>query len=483
MIIRKTRIRIRILGVFFVMLLLSFSLTGIIFNIIVSQYIQNSAGLQLDEIYNNMLRFMDGERIHIIRPPAAPIDATPFEELQDSSSLPPIRRSEIRISVNVFVIDEAFNLAANQDVNDEMLKILQVLRMSGPRLSSLRNILIRTDGEAYYVSAFPTPENERIGRNYFIVYADVTGLLFFAATINTFLIVLVCVMFIISIFATFFLSNSITNPIEKLGLLASRIGQGDFTPSDFSFIDEEFENLNRALNNSARQLSIYDSNQKTFFQNVSHELRTPLMSIQCHAEGIAFGIMDNKKASETILQETNRLTELVTELLYISKIDNITTAYENTKVDLHEILRSCVQRQQSVAEKKGIRFSFDFTESAIEYKCVEKLVSRAVDNLISNAIRYASSEIILSCRRNQYRVTIGVADDGEGIKPESLPYIFDRFYKSEGGNYGIGLAIVKTIAEQHHGSVTAGNRENGGALFTIILPCELPHGSPHGSQR
>jgi len=283
-------------------------------------------------------------------------------------------------------------------------------------------------------------------------------------------IVVVCALFISTVIVTFFLSNTITRPIEKLSVLASRIGYGDFAPNDFEFKDQEFESLNIALNNSAKQLRIYDSEQKAFFQNVSHELRTPLMSIQCQAEGISFGLMEPKKASETILAEINRLSDLVTDLLYISKIDNITTVYEAVKIDLLEIIRSCAQRQQLVAEKKGIRFLFNFAETTVEYECIGELISRAVDNLISNAIRYASTEITLSCYKNQHHISISVTDNGCGVKPESLPHIFERFYKSNGGNHGIGLSIVKSIVEQHQGNITVKNNVNGGAEFSITLP-------------
>jgi signal transduction histidine kinase len=160
----------------------------------------------------------------------------------------------------------------------------------------------------------------------------------------------------------------------------------------------------------------------------------------------------------------------VTDLLYISKIDNITTVYKTAKVDLPGIIRSCAQRQELVAERKGIRFVYNFIESTVEYECAEELISRAVDNLISNAIRYASSEISLSCSKDQYQITICVTDDGSGIEPDSLPHVFERFFKGRGGNHGIGLSIVKSIVEQHQGSVTVKNKTSGGTEFTIILP-------------
>jgi len=284
------------------------------------------------------------------------------------------------------------------------------------------------------------------------------------------LFVLIGMMFFVSVIASHFLSNSITRPIEKLGNFAVGIGKGNFDTNDFEFKDIELENLNAALNKSVEQLEAYDSEQKDFFQNASHELRTPLMSIKCYAEGIVYDVMEPKKASETILQETDKLSELVTDLLYIAKIDNISTIYTAEKSDLVEIIKACAVRQQAVANKKQIRFAFHFDENSITYECVAELISRAIDNLISNAIRHAASEITLSCYKNEDNIQICVIDDGSGIESETLPHVFERFYKGKGGNTGIGLSIVKSIVDQHKGHVRAENSNDGGAVFTITLP-------------
>jgi len=283
-------------------------------------------------------------------------------------------------------------------------------------------------------------------------------------------IILISIMFLMAVIVTYFLANSLTRPIEKLGRFALTIGQGDFIPNDFQFQEMELEDLNMALNKSVKQLGEYDSEQKAFFQNASHELRTPLMSIKCYAEGISFGIMEPKQASETILAETDKLADLVTDLLYISKIDNITTAYTSAEADLTKLLRDSAMRQEAVAAKRHIRFSFDFGESPIQYTCVSELLARAIDNLISNAIRYATSEITLSCHKKAGCIEVCVADDGAGIAPDAISHVFERFYKGSDGNHGIGLSIVKSIVEQQGGQITASNSDRGGAVFIITLP-------------
>jgi len=135
-----------------------------------------------------------------------------------------------------------------------------------------------------------------------------------------------------------------------------------------------------------------------------------------------------------------------------------------------DILRSCAERQRAIASKEGKSISFDFNEPSIENECISELISRAFDNLISNAIRYAKSKIILSCHKDTQKITISVTDDGDGIEPQAIPFIFERFYKGSNGNHGIGLSIVKSIVEQHNGSISAENKEGGGASFIIKLP-------------
>jgi len=310
-------------------------------------------------------------------------------------------------------------------------------------------------------------EGEATLYDYQYLYNETTGII---GRVSIIFIILICIMFLMAVIVTYFLANSLTRPIEKLGDFALNIGRGDFSQNDFQFQEEELEDLNMALNKSAKQLAEYDSEQKAFFQNASHELRTPLMSIKCYAEGISFGVMEPKQASETILTETDKLSDLVTDLLYISKIDNITTVYTKSETNLMELLRDSAERQKALADRKQISFSFNFDDLPVQYTCVKELLVRAVDNLISNAVRYAKSEIVLSCHKEEGNIVLSVADDGTGVTPEAMPHIFERFYKGADGNHGIGLSIAKTIIEQLGGLISAKNRDSGGAEFTIVLP-------------
>jgi signal transduction histidine kinase len=304
---------------------------------------------------------------------------------------------------------------------------------------------------------------------FIVYYVDITDLVRFTNSINFLLISLVGSIWLMSVVVTTVLAGTLVRPLRYLGRFAERIGRGDFSPSDTVFHEIEFQNLSQSLNRTARQLTQYDNEQKTFVQNVSHELRTPLMSIKCYAEGIQYGLMPPEKASKTILEETDRLSDLVDDILYISRIDNITPASTYERVDLRRVVENCVNQQRVVAENRNVIIIVDNDDKPVTVSCVAKQVTRAVNNLISNAIRYAAAAVTVSCRTASGTAIITVTDDGPGISPEILPRVFERFHKGEGGHNGIGLSIVKSVAEQHRGSVTAENNETG-AAFTITLP-------------
>ena len=458
----KYRIRTRVMAAFSVMLFLIFSIIGISFNIVVWRFIHGNAAAELDRSINTVQESM--------RITGAVLQEIPVELLNFRPPSIMFRRNDFRIESNMVVVDAFYQPLGGQIFSDRSLEIIEAINVRGIDLDGARNRMISTDSGTYFFSSLHIPFFATDEGAYWVFYADITGLTNFASRINMFLIILVCVMFIATAAAAFFLSKSFTGPIQKLSTLALNIGRGDFTPRDYMFVDREFDDLNTVLNKSARQLAVYDIEQKSFFQNVSHELRTPLMTIQCYAEGISCGLMEPENASSTILTETARLNEMVKDLLYISKIDNITSAYEVTSVDLLRTIQECAERQQAVADRKNIQFIFKFSEPAVYYDCVGELISRAVENLISNAIRYAVSKITLTCKKDTEKTEIIVMDDGAGIKEEIMPHIFERFYKGEDGNYGIGLSIVKSIIEQHGGTVNAENISEGGAAFTVSLP-------------
>ena len=208
--------------------------------------------------------------------------------------------------------------------------------------------------------------------------------------------------------------------------------------------------------------------QQTFFQNASHELKTPLMAIQGYAEGIQAGVMDAGGAAEVILEESDRMTELVEELLDISKIDMGRQRLTLSEMDVRELLYDSIRAVEPIAAD-GIAIVPDFPDEPVTVSCDDARLRRAVTNILSNGVRYARSELRLTCRTDKRNATIRIQDDGDGIAEEDLPHIFDRFYMGRSGKSGIGLALTKEIIHLHKGMIRAYNGDSG-AVFEISIP-------------
>ena len=209
--------------------------------------------------------------------------------------------------------------------------------------------------------------------------------------------------------------------------------------------------------------------QQTFFQNASHELKTPLMAIQGYAEGIQAGVMDTGSAAEVILAESDRMTELVDELLDISKIDMGRQPLTLSEMDVRELLYDSMRAVEPIAAGGGITITPDFPETPVMVSCDDTRLRRAVTNILSNGVRYARSQLHLTCRTDKRHVMIQIQDDGDGIAEADLPHIFDRFYMGKSGKSGIGLALTKEIIHLHKGTIRAYNGD-GGAVFEISIP-------------
>ena len=208
--------------------------------------------------------------------------------------------------------------------------------------------------------------------------------------------------------------------------------------------------------------------QKWFFQNVSHELKTPMMAVQGCAEGIHTGVLEPVEASGVILEETEQMSELVEELLALSRLESGQANAEFHLTDVRELLYDCLRSTEQLAEQKNLHISLRFDETPVTVNCDEIQLRRAFTNIITNALRYAKEEIQIECKADRGKAVVRVRDDGEGIAPELLPHIFDRFFSTRKGGAGVGLALTKEIVSLHRGTVRASN--DGGAVFEIILP-------------
>lgn len=288
-------------------------------------------------------------------------------------------------------------------------------------------------------------------------------------TLNIMLILIMLVAVIISVFIALKVSKSISKPIINLCGYAKKIGRGEFVYVQPDSSSREIYDLCSNMNEMSEQLQNSNNAQKTFLQNASHELRTPLMSIQGYAEGIIKGVFqDTDKAARIICDESKRLNTLVEELLTLSHIENKTYASEMTNLNISHMIKEYIQRVNGLAMKENKEIICDIQGDNILVAADDNLLSRAVINVISNCIRYAKTKVKVSVYEKESNAFIKIGDDGVGINDADIPHIFERFYKGEKGNFGLGLSIAKIAVEYMGGTITAYNTENG-AEFLISL--------------
>ncbi|MDR1639545.1 MAG: HAMP domain-containing histidine kinase [Clostridiales bacterium] len=442
----KTRIFLMLLG----LLILVFASVLLAFNIFLRAYIRSDADAQIVSmalVYAN--------------------DA-PEDTIKGDGHKKERRRSKIGSDGDVLILDSDYEILKYEGITNmpeaEAESFAGTLRQEGADLQESRHRLIRAPLGEYYVSCMP---DARTANAYLVFFVDVTTANAMADTVNTALVVILGFALAIAFAVSSSIANSVITPVRKLSSFAEEIGKGNFAQHDFPFFDLELASLARIMNQSAEKLSQYDSHQKVFFQNVSHELRTPLMSIKCHAEGIECGFMDEKKSSRIIEAEVDRLSNMVEDLLYISRLDSL-AEIELKEGDVRELVESCAESVRAVAEKAGLALSFDFDSDCVLLCFNEKHLSRAIVNLLSNAIRHAKKEIRISCKTIGMNAVIAVADDGDGIASEDLPHIFERFYKGHNGKHGIGLSIAQSVAALHGGVISVDCRD--GTKFVASFP-------------
>lgn len=334
-------------------------------------------------------------------------------------------------------------------------------------LAAVENETVALESGTYAVTIRKDPEEDG---HYLMAYIDMTSIAALTRQVNLVLALIILGAILLAVLLSRRFARTLAKPVQSLSDFAVRIGGGELENQDLRFQDVEFNQLADSMNRMVTELRGAKQKQETFFQNVSHELRTPLTSIRGNAEGIVCGIMEPKAAGRVILSESDKLGGMVEELLYLSRIGRSVPTAAAAPIDLREVLSLCVFEQRAEAEKNGVRFRFAFNDSPVMLPIREQDAQRLFGNLISNALRYAKSEIVLSCRLENGAALVSVADDGPGVSDEDLPHVFERFYKGAGGRHGIGLSIAQSVAESCHGSISV--RNDGGAVFEVRFPAE-----------
>lgn len=209
-----------------------------------------------------------------------------------------------------------------------------------------------------------------------------------------------------------------------------------------------------------------DTGMRNFFANASHELKTPLMAIRGNVDGIRSGYVEPEKAYDVIEKETERMSALIGSILDLSKLDSGAVHMEVTMNDVREILYDAVGIILPEADKRGIQVNIEAAEPLF-MECDERMIFSTFSNILTNALRYAEREISVRIEK-QDKIIIRFINDGVPISDEEIAHIFDRFYKGDKGQTGLGVALAQEYVNLHGGEISAAARDNR-TEFVIII--------------
>jgi len=228
------------------------------------------------------------------------------------------------------------------------------------------------------------------------------------------------------------------------------------------------------------QIKKVEELRQTFVSNVSHELRTPLTTLKALQETLQDCIDSDPDAAKRFLGhmdiEIDKLTQMVLELLDLSRIESGRAEMRKTITDVKQLLQLPVERMKPQADRAGLSLIINCPPDLPMVNVDAEQIERVLMNLIHNSIKHTApgGEIIVSAAISENQMMIKVSDNGEGISQQDLPRIFERFYKTDqaraSGGTGLVLAIAKHIIEAHAGKIDADSRPGEGATFTITLP-------------
>ena len=209
-----------------------------------------------------------------------------------------------------------------------------------------------------------------------------------------------------------------------------------------------------------------DTSMRNFFANASHELKTPLMAIRGNVDGIRSGYVEPEKAYDVIEKETERMSALIGSILDLSKLDSGAVHMEVTMNDVREILYDAAGIILPEADKRGIQVNIEAAEPLF-MECDERMIFSTFSNILTNALRYAEREISVRIEK-QDKIIIRFINDGVPISDEEIAHIFDRFYKGDKGQTGLGMALAQEYVNLHGGEISAAARDNR-TEFVIII--------------
>lgn len=284
--------------------------------------------------------------------------------------------------------------------------------------------------------------------------------------------------------------RSTTNPLKKLQVATKNIKEGNLDFSiEYESNDEigdlcrNFEEMRQRLKESTEEKMAAERENRVLISNIAHDLKTPITAVKGYAEGIIDGVADTPEKMEryvkTIYSKANEMDRLLNELTLYSKIDTNRIPYNFKKINVAEYFKDCIEEIGLDLETRNIGLSyFNYADEDIVIIADPEQLMRVINNIINNAVKYMDKkkgQINIRIKDVGDFIQVEIEDNGKGISARDLPYIFDRFYRTDSsrnsstGGSGIGLSIVRKIIEDHGGKIWATSKENTGTIMYFVI--------------
>lgn len=461
----KRSILSKITASLFTVVILSLILTGISFSIMIRNFI-------ISETRKNLVE--EGQYIAGVLGTLRSVQDIDEVIARRVKMLDTISRN---IKVDFAVIDNDNNiLYSRHNTSNFNLRFIdsniieRVRKNNAPESKTIKGI------DSFIFAAMPIKDNKGNVKAVLVLYTPINGLRVISFSIFRILAISILISVIIVLIVAYMFAIRISKPINMLKKKTEKISRRDFNITKAVYTGDEIEELDDSFNKMAAEINEYDKSQRNFLQNISHELKTPLTSIQGYAEGIKDGViedMDVEKSLNIIIDESQRLKKLVDEIIMLTKLENMEEMYSFSNTSVNRVVKESVDKVKSLIIKKDIDIIVDESEDIT--CCLDRdRLSQVIINIVGNGVRYARSRIRIEILKYGKEIRIGIENDGKELTDEEKSNIFKRFYKgSNGGQTGLGMAIVHAIIEKHEGRIEIEDSSLGGPKFIIILPCKL----------
>ena len=480
----KTRLRVTFISIILLPLLLT-----IMAFVMIAIYLMNfSQGLSLTDLDYSMMseNFKEftntTDQAYYVLLDQAQVDSS---KLEDKEYLEHVNTEVSRKSTYIIVRKgDQLYYAGNEDAAQ---KIFEKLPAYGDDKLS--------DDSGYFYN-----ELEKYVKQIDFTFRDGTpGSVFIVTKVNSLIsrhllidmfVAIIVILIFTSLMLTQWIHKGVFEPINELNVAMRKIKEGNFdyvletdAKGEIGDLYRNYEDMRLRLKESTEENTQHEKQNKELVSNISHDLKTPITAIKGYVEGIMDGVADTPekmdKYIKTIYNKAIDMDRLINELTFYSKIDTNKIPYTFSKINVANYFRDCVEEVGLELEARGIELGyFNFVDEDVMVIADAEQMKRVINNIIGNSLKYMDKKNgIINIRILDVGdfVQVEIEDNGKGIGQKELPYIFDRFYRTDSsrnsskGGSGIGLSIVKKIIEDHGGKIWATSKLGIGTEIHFVL--------------